>query len=631
MIGICGFLRLDGAPASTEILASMQRLLARCGTPKFAMHAEGSLAMGATGWHATLPIDPAPALFRHAETGCVVVADARLEDRDALIRALGLRVESGWTDAALIGHAWLRHGEACVERLEGDFAFAAWDPRVQALFCARDRMGVRPLYFHHAPGRLLAFATGATSLLAHPQIPATLNEGRIADFLVSQLEGIDKTSTFHRDVERLPPASTLRVDAHARTIRGYWSLEPRHMPRLDDAGWAAAILEALEAAVTRQSGTKGRIGCMISGGLDSSSLAVIASRQLAEHGSGPLPVFSAVDRSGDCPETRAVDAMLALPGFDPSLVDVSNADALIGKLRGCYLDAEEPFDGIMSLAHAMYLSAAQKGVEAVIDGIDGDSVFLPGKSMVRDMRHGRWLQALRNARANHRQYPDGPSASRQLAGAAIRAVVPPHMIARIRHKPLSAHADDNVLQSLIAPAFARRIDLPQRLAMLRSHSAPDGLDAPREASWALRHPYITTAFERYHRTAAMHGIQPLHPFADRRLLELAVNLPDRQRQRNGWSKAVLREAMKGRLPDDVRLRRDKVSLGWKFNQRLLFGDFDWATRRLEAQRGLLAPYLALDKLNVHSDATPEAIDAAIEAVSLGAWLERIAAPGIPIP
>ena len=83
MIGICGYLRLDGAPASRALLAPAQQALARCGTPSFIGHAEAAAAFGAAGWHAQLPIDATPALYRHAPTGCLVVADARLQGRVA--------------------------------------------------------------------------------------------------------------------------------------------------------------------------------------------------------------------------------------------------------------------------------------------------------------------------------------------------------------------------------------------------------------------------------------------------------------------------------------------------------------------------------------------------------------------
>jgi asparagine synthase (glutamine-hydrolysing) len=141
---------------------------------------------------------------------------------------------------------------------------------------------------------------------------------------------------------------------------------------------------------------------------------------------------------------------------------------------------------------------------------------------------------------------------------------------------------------------------------------------------ALQHPYVTTALERYHRVAAVHGIQPRHPFTDRQLIEFAVTLPDRQRQSDGWSKAILRRAMQGRLPEAVRMRRDKTSLGWRFNDAALSGGGRYPLReQLQAHRGVLAPYVDLAKLDAALAAsTPQALEAAGEALTLGVWLSR---------
>ncbi|MDR7098317.1 asparagine synthase (glutamine-hydrolyzing) [Lysobacter niabensis] len=629
MQGICGFLHLDGQPAAAAPLAAMRSALVRTAWSVHEQWQDGSAAFAGAHWASREQPHAPPLLQRDPGSGCVVAADSRLQDTAVLARKLGLSAHSGTgTDAGLILHAWLRWGGRCVEHLEGDFAFAIHDPRNAGLFCARDAMGVRPLYFHHAPGRFVAFASSAGAVLAHPDVPKTLDEGRIADFLVTQLEGIDKTSTFYREIERLPPAHSQWIDAQGSRRQRYWALQPLRPanPPKTDGEWAEAFTAVLERAVARHLEGPARIGCMLSGGLDSSSLAVVASQQLSACGGGPLPTFSAINSAmPDCPETRAVEAMLALPGFQPSIADLAGIAPIADTLRDCMLDSEEPFDGTMTLIHAQYLLAARMGVEAVMDGIDGDSLFLAGDSLARHMRRGRWGQALRNARADRRMYPDGPSTLQQLGRAMVRALVPKPALQAVRDRRKGDEVGRNIANSLIARDFANRIALGERLGTLRSQrpSVPPR-DAGAESVAALQHPYVTTALERYHRVAAVHGIQPRHPFTDRQLIEFAVTLPDRQRQSDGWSKAILRRAMHDRLPEAVRMRRDKTSLGWRFNDAALSDGGRYPLReQLQAHRGVLAPYVDLAKLDAALAAsTPEAFEAVGEALTLGAWLSR---------
>ena len=235
--------------------------------------------MGAVGWHANKLVDVSPALYRHVGSGCVVVADTRLQHREALARSLDLPADGRpFTDAQLIAHTWLRHGEDCTARLDGDFAFAVWDPRKLSLFCARDVMGVRPLYLHHAPGHVFAFASQAGALLQLPGVSRDLDEGRIADALTSQLEAVDKTSTFYKAIKRLPPAQWASARPGHFRQQQYWELtqqETDALPR-GDAEWDEALGATLERVVARHLDGDAAVGCMLSGGMDSSSLAVIA-------------------------------------------------------------------------------------------------------------------------------------------------------------------------------------------------------------------------------------------------------------------------------------------------------------------------------------------------------------------
>ena len=141
------------------------------------------------------------------------------------------------------------------------------------------------------------------------------------------------------------------------------------------------------------------------------------------------------------------------------------------------------------------------------------------------------------------------------------ALMPDRLRDRVATLRLGSTTRRNIATSLIAPDFARRIDLRARLAALARHGVHDRSDVRLGAASTLDHPYVTVAVERYHRLGAAHGVQPRHPFTDRRLLELCVHLPDRQRFDRGWSKAVLRRAMAGPAARRRRLAHRQAAPG----------------------------------------------------------------------
>jgi len=575
VIGICGFVRLDGALADQTLLGPMQRALVRCGTPSHAGLADGAIAMGAAGWHASLSVDASPALYRHPASGCVVVADARLHGRDHLARDAGLTMLPRPADAQLIAHAWLRHGEDCAAQLDGDFAFAVWDPRIQALFCARDIMGVRPLYVHHAPGRLFAFASSAPALLALRGVPNELNEARVGDFLAN-LEGIDQRVTFHKHIERLPPAHQCVLGQARLREHRYWRLGTEPLPGMPrtDAGWADALRDTMEAVVADHlasdaQGSGLTTGSMLSGGMDSSSLVVIAASQLRDAGRPALRTFSSIDTRTDNPETRAIREIHTLPGLQPHCVDHVTTGPMAERLWRHMWLTEEPFDGIMLVLNAQYLSAADAGVTAVLDGVEGDMLLLAGNAQARMLRRGRILEAWRNAQGFvSLAGTDVPGW--QYFKSAVRTALVPDTLRGLRQRGGTRPQFTLPANTLISAEFAAHIGLAGRFERMQAHNSPTPhWNRFADARETMEQPFLTVALERYRRVGAAQGVDPGHPFTDKRLQVLCSQLPDHLRMGAGQNKHLLRHIMRGRMPESVRLRSDKQHLGWPQNQALL--------------------------------------------------------------
>jgi asparagine synthase (glutamine-hydrolysing) len=437
----------------------------------------------------------------------------------------------------------------------------------------------------------------------------------VADVLVQQLVGIDKTSAFHQSIERLPPGHVLVVEGARTTRSRFWVLAPasdrQGLPRSDE-GWARAVHDVLQRAVADHLDGAGRVGCMLSGGLDSSSLAALAREHLAATGRGPLMTFSSVDRNGPaCAETAAIDAVLAQPGFEPVITDARDLAGLAPALRATAWGSAEPFDFMMALVHVQYLQAAAHGVEAVLDGIDGDTLLGEGNGLARALLAGRWRRAWRGADALSPVH--GPPLL-QLARAALSGARSTLLTDRMQ-RPLQRAWDARrtaraIRATAILPEFAARIDLAGRMAALAAQRTRRVMRDPAlEAAEALDHPYVASALERYHRVAAPHGVEPRHPLLDREVLELCVNQPDPQRV-GDETKAVLRRAMRGALPGAVLARRDKAHLGFGMNLGWVLERGAVASTFVRA-RPLLAPYVDLPRVDR----------------ALAAW--QSAAPGTP--
>lgn len=634
MKSICGYWALDGQPAP-DALPRMRTAGMHCTTPHLSQWQDDQLAFGSAWWSPQSSLQPPVRITRHPQTGCVIVADARLDNTAELRTALALPAPIDALDtttdhaATLLLHAWLRWGEDCVDHIDGDFAFAIHDPRHRLLYLARDRMAGRPLYVHHVPGKRVVFGSTSHAVLAHPQVPSVINEARIADFLVEGLEGVDFTSTFHLAVERLPPRHVLRITPDSHQRRQYWKLEPGRagpLPSGDDE-WADALTEVLERAVARRLAGPERAGSMLSGGLDSTSLAIIAGEQLQAANKPPLPTFSAIHTGlPGCKETEAVHHLLGLPIFTPHLTDLANLGERLPKLERFLEEFDEPFDAGMTLVDAQFLAAAEAGVDAVIDGIDGDTLFSAGDVLLRQIRHGQWSGALQNARGLARIHGGQPWM--YLFSPARAAFMPRWLRQTLWPLRNRRRKQQHLQQSLIAPGFASAVDVHERLQQLRSLRSLHPLPSPEaEAAEALSHSFPIVGLERYYRLASRHGVTPLHPFTDRQVLELGVNFPDRQHLRDGWSKPILRHAMRGRMPDPVRWRNDKQHLGWQLNHALWEAKDSYMEQLLRTQRPALASWVDMGKMDVlltelHGPKHDAALAQLLEVASLSGWLTR---------
>lgn len=568
MSGICGIIYPDGRKVEASEIEAILGPLKRRGPDRDQLVVNAHVGFGHT-LLATTPealIETLP--MRDDVSGCLITADARLDNREDLISRLDLGQHgAGIGDGGLILRAYLQWGRECLDHLRGDFAFAIWDPRDGSLLCARDQVGMRQFIWHHQPGRIFAFATEARALLRQPNVPMQFDEGRIGDYL-EDLEAQDSASTFYAGLSRLPPAHALIFDQQGLRQWRYWKLAPPTLLKLrDDAAYDAAFLEVFTQAVRTRLRSAGPVGSMLSGGMDSGSVTAIAANLLKQAGAPPLKTFSALREDLSCVESNTIRAALAIDHIDPALIRLEDLEAYRSDLMRHTREAEEPFDWSMTLPRAMYLAAHRAGIKVMLDGGGGDTTLASEPMGAWHLRRGRWLAAWREAKGEQRFWKLERNPFPAQLREAVRHVLPDWWRqwrnARYRAQQLQRAA----LASPLTADFAERINMPARRANNLAHIAFPA-DPQEQAVKRILHPYTLVGRERYDRTAAALAIEPRDPFMDLRVIEFCLSLPQEQLQRDGWPKLILRRALQDKLPDEVRWRRGKEHVGWMFTKAL---------------------------------------------------------------
>ena len=473
--------------------------------------------------------------------GIAVATDARLDDRDALCDSLGVAPAERrtLTDSDLIRRAWQRWGRDCPNHLLGDYAFAVWEANKRTLFCARDHAGVRPLYYCQRPDGFV-FASAVEAVLAVPGVSAALDEATVAAYLTGT--GWNSTTrTFFRDVRKLPSGHTLTIEGDVRRahVQRYWRPEQTPVARpASDNEYAEEFLDLYGQAV-RARLRGGPVGAHLSGGLDSSSVAVLAARELRRQGRPPPLAFSWLPALSEVPPTakyaaeyRLIDAVCQREDLRVFHQALSVGDVLAILRR----DGALPGVQVQMNEEAVQRCAAAQGVRVLLSGWGGDEgVSFNGRGFHQQLLlRGRWLRLATECRAT-------PHPFRTLADVALSIAHPGF---RARLLGWRRGAVPRRRRWLIDPEFARRTK-----ALPAESFRPLGV---RHAQLRrLRSGHLCQRIEGWAASGARHGIEYRYPLLDRRLLEFALGLPPEQFRRGQWTRWLMRHALCAILPAEV--------------------------------------------------------------------------------
>ncbi len=494
----------------------------------------------------------------------MLTGDVRLDNRTELAHRLN-QDPSQYSDPELLLQAWKQWGIKTPEYLIGDYAFTLWDNSEQELFCVRDRFGVKPLFYTHT-SKYFAFASEIKALktLAHYDV----DEHVLAAYILVLLP--DARQTFFKGIQRLLPATTLRVHGQAATPHTYWrpqDVAPITFP--DTEEYAQAFREIFSKAVQCRIQSTGPVGSTLSGGLDSSSIVCTAAPMLQQQGR-ELFTYSAVFSGLQGQDAKKVDeavyrqAVLDHVDVRPRIVDVGTADIyqrLDQELD--WLDAPF-FNPNLYIHRGLYAQAREDGLQIFLDGIDGDTVVSHGYELLPQLfLSGRWrklhweLQQMKQV-SNSRQ-----PLWRLAASYAVKPVLQWLLDSPLVRTALTLPKAGTMLAKQVATQNSL-------LQLLRESATRTRLPVVRARSHhqaALALPHLMFALETSNQVASRYGLEERYPFLDSRLVEFCLAIPSEQKFHNGWSRAILRRAMATTLPANVRRRLTKANLSPVFMQQ----------------------------------------------------------------
>ena len=540
---ICGLFHLDGANANEGLLRAMAaQMVVSPDHPSLRLWRDGPVGFAVLDF--SVRGAPTPALPETARS--VIAADVRLDEPIALTSQLGgdaSKAEEDWLLLAMLE----RFGPSALDRVLGDFAFASWNKNTHRLVCARDAFGIRPLAYFHKPGKLFAFASLPKALHGAGIVPKKVDEDALARRMVRNLRHDDSLIV---GIKRLPPANVIEISREGISLARYWQLDRTAIGTRKCSPEEAArelrrlVSEAVNCRLPRSC----EIGAHLSGGLDSSAIAVLAARQLREQGRA-LHAYSFLDRQRNDitleDETEFVKAVVEQEG-DIDWTPIHRP------ARVSSLDEPIDVDKMTDLGENVECTRAKaQGVDLVLSGWGGDegATFNGRGAFAELFLRGRWRTLARELLALKRER--GWSVPRILNNEIVSYLRPEGVINFVK-RIIGRDADLQTLLRQSLSTSARR-----RLAETRAEGlrmAPDGC----ENRWRLMtSPHITEFAEVWAQTGARYGLAFAFPLLDRRVVEYSLSLPSELFLRGGFRRRPFRDAMVDVLPERVRLRHQK--------------------------------------------------------------------------
>jgi len=459
-------------------------------------------------------------------------------------------------DTETILHLYEEYGAGCVEYLRGMFAFAVWDQRRRELFIARDRLGVKPLYYVHANDGSLYFASEIKALLEAEAVRPELNYGALPDYLANHApSGAD---TMFRGVKRLLPGHTLVWRDGKLEVKKYWDVSfTKHDEQRSDADYIAEWKDLFTESVRLRLMADVPLGMFLSGGIDSSAIAAVMSGMVSD----PIKTFSVAFAEREANELAY--ARIVSQAFKTNHHEVVvSPQEFFSTLPKLVWHEDEPLAHPSSVALYFVSQLAARHVKVVLTG-EGSDELLAG--------YGRYRKTILNQKLAQQYEQFAPSAVRNMVRQRIEGLSASRLKQKLSRTFLTQPA---ALESIYFDNFAvfpramqRQLLTPEAREQLVSPDpytvmsdllvSSDAVSLLDQILYADTKTYLHELLMKQDQMSMAASIESRVPFLDHKLVEFSAALPQRMKLRGGTTKYILRESMKGVLPQEI-LTRPKM-------------------------------------------------------------------------
>ncbi len=560
MCGICGEVSFNGPPDGAAVRRMTAALVHR-GPDAEGYHEDGPAVLG----HRRLSVlDIAGGVQPMVREGAAIVFNGEVYDHEALRADLRSRGHPFTTrsDTEVVLRAYLEWGEGFVEHLHGMFALAIWCPASRRLLLARDRLGKKPLYYAADPGRSrLVFASELKALLAHRGIPREPDLRALVEYLA--VEYVPAPRSAFQAVKKLPAAHTATWDGQRLDLRRYWDLPVPSSQAVDVREASVELLRLLDRAVSLRLVADVPVGVMLSGGIDSTTVAALAARHAPR-----FPTFSIGFEESSFDETRFAELAASRLGTIHHSAKLSGR-ACIDAIPEAVEALDEPFADPSFLPTLLLSRFAGQQVKVALTGDGGDELFA-GYDPFLAHRPARILGAL-------------PRGLIPLLRAAA-GLLPPrytHMSFEFRLKQFlrGLTVDPSLRHQAWIGSFLPREMSRLLVPELRSLARPEAMyaavleEARRSSAAGMGKGSIDEAIRFYltryladdilvkaDRASMAASVELRAPFLDSSVVEFLMRLPVRAKLSIARTKLLLRRAVKGLVPEEI-LHRPKKGFG----------------------------------------------------------------------
>ncbi len=628
MCGICGILDLNGRSVPERDLTAMSSVLRHRGPDDQGVLSSGPLAMA---FRRLSIVDVAGGHQPMAnEDGSIwIVFNGEIYNDPDLRPLLARRGHCYATnsDTETILHLYEEYGEDCVHHLRGMFAFAIWDSRARKLFCARDRLGIKPFYYSLVDDRF-AFASEIKGLLELPGFHARLNRRGLPEFLA--LGYLSSEETMFEGIYKLPPGYRLLFDLSqgdkAPRVTQYWDLDVSS-PDLEfkEADYIAQFSELFAEAVRTHLRSDVPLGVFLSGGLDSSAIAAV----LAELRDQPIQTFSVgyqEDQYSELPYARQVAAHI---GAEHSEI-ILGPEEFLASLPQMIWHEDEPLVWPSSVALGQVARLAGEKVKVVLTGEGADEVlagYLKYRATLWNLRFGPAyrklvppsLQQIVQRALSSRFLPDWPQ--RKLRHSFLYHPEAFEQIYFDNFYSVFPQEQQSQLLSRELREEVQEID-PYANSMQFFSLGTESKNLLNRLLYLDIKTYLVELLMKQDQMSMAASVESRVPFLDHKLVEFTARVPARYKIRGFRGKYLLRRAMTGRLPAAV-LRRNKKGFPTPIRPWLQNQLFDRLRTALTdgrlAERELVNPEYVLTLLSALRQGSSQAAEGCWRLWNLELW------------